>query len=597
MVKRLPRSRQAFPRFAACLLLISILAGCEREIERVYVPVTPTRLAWKLERPLPLGTSYYLGIYGNSPTSIYAVGAGGSIAHFDGTLWKSMNAGGFKSSIAGVWAASESDAFAFGDRAILHYDGIRWSTMRIFDESIDAIWGFNGSDVWALGYSSAYHYDGSNWTKVELPTDVGNSHVWGSAPDDIYAVGGQNVILRYDGAGWSKIDSLPTTRTWFTAVWGSGANDVWVVGNSDTLIHFDGSRWTAVIPTDPNMSYLIAVSGTGPNDVYFAGTRDVWHYDGSTFTDITDHNIVGRIEGMWATSGKLFRVGAGAPIRTYDGSKWGDVQGGPFPNLYGVWTDAPDNAWAVGNEGTILHYNGTIWSDESNPEITQRGLWAIAGTRNNLYSVGSKGTILRYDGSTWRDISGGPAAGQYLYAVWAAGDEAFTVGSGGTIVHVKGASASLMESHTSRLLLAVWGSSGDDVFAVGPNGTVVHYDGTQWTPLMFPDSTAYFDCVWGTGRNDIYVGEVGGDFIYRFNGSTWSIMFLAPTYGFGDIWGTSASNIYGLSGNNTISHYDGSQWTEEQLYNVWSRIYAIRGSGSNNIFAVGEGGLIVHYGR
>ncbi len=31
-------------------------------------------------------------------------------------------------------------------------------------------------------------------------------------------------------------------------------------------------------------------------------------------------------------------------------------------DLYGVWGAAPDDVWAVGDHGTVIHWNGSDWS-------------------------------------------------------------------------------------------------------------------------------------------------------------------------------------------------------------------------------------------
>jgi hypothetical protein len=59
--------------------------------------------------------------------------------------------------------------------------------------------------------------------------------LWGSGPDDIYAVGNSNQILHSAGAGaWTLQTSPPGAAQGgtFEDVWGSGPNDIYVVGNN-----------------------------------------------------------------------------------------------------------------------------------------------------------------------------------------------------------------------------------------------------------------------------------------------------------------------------------------------------------------------------
>jgi hypothetical protein len=68
------------------------------------------------------GTSiYFTGVWGSSPSDVFAVGDGGAILHYDGSAWSAMSSG---TSIyfTGIWGSSPSNVFAVGDSgAILHY--------------------------------------------------------------------------------------------------------------------------------------------------------------------------------------------------------------------------------------------------------------------------------------------------------------------------------------------------------------------------------------------------------------------------------------------------------------------------------------------
>ena len=76
--------------------------------------------------------------------------------------------------------------------------------------------------------------------------------------------------------------------------------------------------------------------------------------------------------------------------------------------LYGVWGTSPSDVYAVGNTGTILHYNGTDWSAETSNTTGQLlSIWGSSPT--NIYVVGreesgaNKATLLRKktSGTAW----------------------------------------------------------------------------------------------------------------------------------------------------------------------------------------------------
>jgi hypothetical protein len=65
--------------------------------------------------------------------------------------------------------------------------------------------------------------------------------------------------------------------------------------------------------------------------------------------------------------------------------------------LYGVWGSSGSDVFAVGGGGTILHYNGFIWSSMASG--TTNGLRDVWGSsESDVFAVGEGGTILHYGG-------------------------------------------------------------------------------------------------------------------------------------------------------------------------------------------------------
>jgi uncharacterized repeat protein (TIGR01451 family) len=65
------------------------------------------------------------------------------------------------------------------------------------------------------------------------------------------------------------------------------------------------------------------------------------------------------------------------------------------PMLKGVWGSGGSDVFAVGDVGTILHYDGAAWSAMSSGTSGGfRGVWGSSG--GDVFAVGSNGTILHY---------------------------------------------------------------------------------------------------------------------------------------------------------------------------------------------------------
>ena len=81
-------------------------------------------------------------------------------------------------------------------------------------------------------------------------------------------------------------------------------------------------------------------------------------------------------------------------------SMWTPMSSGIELELNGVWGTSPTNVFAVGGEGTILHFDGANWSPmASNTSNTLNAVWGTSAS--DVFAVGNMGTIMHFDGSVW----------------------------------------------------------------------------------------------------------------------------------------------------------------------------------------------------
>lgn len=84
------------------------------------------------------------------------------------------------------------------------------------------------------------------WTVDTLSSPPGGFiyDIWGSSPDDVWAVagGGLNNLWHFDGNKWSVWDERVGPS--FYSIYGFAQNNVWMGGNDGQLYHFDGSEWS-----------------------------------------------------------------------------------------------------------------------------------------------------------------------------------------------------------------------------------------------------------------------------------------------------------------------------------------------------------------
>lgn len=104
--------------------------------------------------------------------------------------------------------------------------------------------------------------------------------------------------------------------------------------------------------------------------------------------------------------------------------------------LTAVAFDGAARAFAVGQLGTILRWNGASWSeDPQSVSLTTATLNAVAfGADGQGWAVGSFGTILHFDGATWSQEQIDPDDdGTNVTSVAVAGDDVYAVANGNLI--------------------------------------------------------------------------------------------------------------------------------------------------------------------
>src|SRR5690606_34173082 len=108
--------------------------------------------------------------------------------------------------------------------------------------------------------------------------------VHGIADDDLWAVGAEGTMIRWNGTAWTNVQTPVNVNLW--DVWQAPSRRVFVVGNNGTALSYDpdeGSWEQYVTGVDGN---LYAIHGTDEQNVWAVGNRGlVLHYTGGDITD------------------------------------------------------------------------------------------------------------------------------------------------------------------------------------------------------------------------------------------------------------------------------------------------------------------------
>jgi hypothetical protein len=243
-------------------------------------------------------------------------------------------------------------------------------------------------------------------------------------------------------------------------------------------------------------------------------------------------------------------------------------EGGPFvwrnplpqgDSLLSVWGFGPDNLWAVGDRGRVLHYDGSDWlAADPGPRDYLAGIWGSAP--DDLFVTGYNGQVLHFDGSRWWTQPTGVT--NDFNGIWGSGpDDVFTVGDRGVILHYDGACWRPQETGTEDLFFGVSGSGPTDVWAVGGRGNVAHYDGTRWETVdvtaVAPD--AHFVSVWAAAPGEVYVAGTGGT-VLRLHDGTWTRQDVGTGTLLRWVWGTGPKDVWVAGDGATVRRFDGTAW-------------------------------------
>lgn len=289
--------------------------------------------------------------------------------------------------------------------------------------SLSGVWGSGPDDVWIVGgdddAGEAWHFDGATWTESPLP-DGTPLLVWvhGFGPDQAVAVGLDGAAVRWDGAAWTALETGTAEDLW--GVFGFAADDLWVVG--------------------------------GDADV---GDPLILHWDGAAFTE---EPLPEAQNPRGATT--LFKV-------------WG-IEG---------------RLWIVGQKGTLLARQGDAWVFESGGAEANQDFVSLGGwSADDVVVVGGRGNarVATYDGAAWTTVAPSGVGG--LNAVAVQGDGTAVVGGIAGFAGVFDPGTGTLEREEllgTEDLHAAWSDGAGATYMVGGTFAAPHR-GAAWVRTVEP---------------------------------------------------------------------------------------------------------------
>jgi hypothetical protein len=228
------------------------------------------------------------------------------------------------------------------------------------------------------------------------------------------------------------------------------------------------------------------------------------------------------IQAVFAFSENDIWVGS-TVLRHWNGSTWttwGTAQGFPWGFwINKIWGTSSSNLYVIGDNGNIVHYNGTSWQKVESG--TTLALADIYGASNIMTIAGVnmsvvKGIVLKNNETSWQTIGEGeiitsnelfkPKLYGSIMSVWI--DEKNTIYAGGNLFYkyqfgkwsyVTSLPENYIEGNPNvyyrGFIHKIRGNKSNDLWIVGDRNTIRHFNGISWQQIGMPYDPAS-DIIW-----------------------------------------------------------------------------------------------------
>lgn len=429
---------------------------------------------------------------------------------------------------------------------------------------------------------------GGRWAVDGDQLDEGLRHIV-SAPDGQVYVASTSRIWRRNGGHWIDMGA-PVVRNIGSIFAWEGQRIIAVSIDGDVL-QYGPDGWVQSAPG--GQESWTAVWGATPDDVWITGfSQSVFHFDGRTWAPV-EHQLTGQIEGVWGFGPRevyfITSASGGGMVWRWSGEgRWRQLK---IPNI--PWASVRNFR---GNESLIdLSTGGRIISISQNGWEQLEGMpdYALGAIcrdgAGQLVGVGEYGRTWEYGSAGWHEVEPWPLP--LIRSVWGLNaDDLYAVSDNGRVWQWDGMKLTEMDSLTEFNLQGIWGSSRNDIHVAGVRG-IWHWDGRTWQQTWEPwlGGVAFGFELWGSGPGDVWAIGSGGAIVH-FEGKTWERVEGVTDNDLYAIWGSGADNIY-IGGERTLIRFDGVRWEPVPGFKR-HRVTRLWGSGPRDVWAATDQGLL-----
>ncbi|MEJ7651867.1 MAG: L,D-transpeptidase family protein [Chloroflexia bacterium] len=222
---------------------------------------------------------------------------------------------------------------------------------------------------------------GRAWKSLPSPTkqqfysvDMVRPDLGWAVSGDFTLIGGKygwkSQIYKWDGRTWTLDAEVPY---WLHGVRMLNENEGWAVGqNYMAGVHYVDGEWTKVDRSIPRVPYMSDVDVLSSDSAWMSGGgAEIFRWDGRTWevdiepdvtktiraVDLVDEDFGWMVGGGWDTENDA--KATISQIAQYDGEGWFPVESPVQELFYGLHAVGRNDAWAVGSNGAIIHWDGS----------------------------------------------------------------------------------------------------------------------------------------------------------------------------------------------------------------------------------------------
>ena len=501
-----------------------------------------------------------------------------------------------------IWGCG-TQVFACGQDTFLYFDGRdyhRYTPDKA--ANLYSIWGSSPNNVYAVGaYGVAYHWNGKELKRIDLGVNAHLQKVWGLPDGQVFVLTSIQTMMHWDRTKWSVMTYPEDKDVHLNDIWGSFDRDIFAAGfkycsDHAVIYHWDGTAWSNVLEYGYDDGSFFSIWGSGPDDVYAAGEihggypyngtyytqHIVLHWDGSEWESMKEVPQ-GHCKQIWGTSKNNIYFLTDAGLFHYDGIAW-ETKDLPWTTLNKIWGTAPGDLYGVGPFSQIFHWDGFFWATKYRERPLNFTCVAAAGP-DDLFVGGLCGSILHKDRNGWHVTSDDLSLDIVALQAFAPDD---VYGVGNRLVHWDGHEWNRLDSGGSKRFTAIWGTDGNHLLMAGYDGCYF-WDGHTLKLLDFPRQSS-MRCIWAKSWNDVFLA--GGSTFYHFSGEQGTAdSYELNGLSIDDIWGKSPRDVYILAhddyGPSKLFHFDGetvTPWKWNQAFYGIERVHQVRELSDGSLF-------------